>query len=41
MLFYAETTWNKEAREVDALAEPLIAAHKIRDFIVGGIWNNS
>jgi enterochelin esterase-like enzyme len=40
MLFDASTTWNKQAWEVDAIAAPLLAAGKLRDFIVVGVHNN-
>ncbi len=39
MLFDANTTWNKQAWEVDEVAEKLIAANKTQKFIVVGIWN--
>ena len=40
MLYDAETTWNKQAWEVDQIAGKLIAENKTRKFIVVGIWNN-
>jgi enterochelin esterase-like enzyme len=40
MLFDATTTWNKQAWDVDDVAERLLAAGKLRDFIVVGVWNN-
>jgi enterochelin esterase-like enzyme len=40
MLFDATTTWNKQAWEVDEVAEQLITENKIQKFIVVGIWNN-
>ena len=39
-LYDAETTWNKQAWEVDEVAGKLIAENKTRKFIVVGIWNN-
>lgn len=39
MLFDAETTWNKQAWNVDDIASELMKAGKVRDFIVVGIWN--
>jgi len=40
MLFDANTTWNKQAWEVDQIAGELISENKIKKFIVVGIWNN-
>jgi enterochelin esterase-like enzyme len=40
MLFDAATTWNKQAWNVDATAAPLLAAGKLRDFIVVAVHNN-
>lgn len=40
MLFDAETTWNKQAWEVDETAGKLNADGKTKKFIVVGIWNN-
>jgi enterochelin esterase-like enzyme len=40
MLFDPKTTWNRQAWQVDAVAGPLQAAGKLRDFIVVGPWNN-
>ena len=39
-LYDAETTWNKQAWEVDETAGKVIAENKTRKFIVVGIWNN-
>ncbi|ARN76648.1 esterase [Nonlabens spongiae] len=39
MLFDAETTWNKQAWNVDDIASNLMNAGKVRDFIVVGVWN--
>jgi enterochelin esterase-like enzyme len=39
-LYDAETTWNKQAWEVDEIAGKLIAENKTGKFIVVGIWNN-
>lgn len=39
-LYDAETTWNKQAWEVDETAGKLMAEKKTRKFIVVGIWNN-
>lgn len=39
-LYDAETTWNKQAWEVDQIAGKLIAEGKTKKFIVVGIWNN-
>lgn len=41
MLFDAETTWNKQAWEVDEIAGKLIAENSTQKFIVVGIWNNN
>jgi enterochelin esterase-like enzyme len=40
MLYDAETTWNKQAWEVDAIAGKVIQEGKTKPFIVIGIWNN-
>ena len=40
MLFDPETTWNKQAWEIDTIANQLIAENKIRKCIIVGIWNN-
>lgn len=39
-LYDAESTWNKQAWEVDEVAGKLIAESKTQKFIVVGIWNN-
>jgi predicted alpha/beta superfamily hydrolase len=39
MLFDSETTWNKQAWNVDAVLTKLITENKIQDVIVIGIWN--
>jgi enterochelin esterase-like enzyme len=39
-LFDAESTWNKQAWEVDEVAGKLITEGKTQKFIVVGIWNN-
>jgi len=39
-LYDPETTWNKQAWEVDEIAGKLIAEGKTQKFIVVGIWNN-
>ena len=39
MLYDAETTWNKQAWEVDAIMGKLLQENKIQDVIVVGIWN--
>lgn len=39
-LYDAESTWNKQAWEVDAIAGELIVSEKTKKFIVVGIWNN-
>jgi enterochelin esterase-like enzyme len=39
-LYDAESTWNKQAWEVDEVAGKLIAEGKTQKFIVVGIWNN-
>ncbi|WP_309642527.1 alpha/beta hydrolase-fold protein [Flavobacterium sp.] len=41
MLFDPETTWNKQAWEVDRIAGKLMAENKTQKFIVVGIWNNN
>lgn len=40
MLYDTETTWNKQAWEVDAIAGKVIQEEKTKPFIVVGIWNN-
>ena len=40
MLYDPQTTWNKQAWEVDAIAGQLMAESKTQNFIVVGIWNN-
>ncbi|PWA05045.1 alpha/beta hydrolase [Flavobacterium psychrotolerans] len=40
MLYDAETTWNKQAWEVDDVAGKLISENKTQKFIVVGIWNS-
>jgi enterochelin esterase-like enzyme len=40
MLYDPQTTWNKQAWEVDAIAGQLMAENKTQKFIVVGIWNN-
>ena len=39
MLYDTETTWNKQAWEVDEVLGKLIKESKIQDVIVVGIWN--
>lgn len=39
-LYDAESTWNKQAWEVDQVASKLITEGKTKKFIVVGIWNN-
>lgn len=39
-LYDAESTWNKQAWEVDEVAGKLIGEGKTQKFIVVGIWNN-
>lgn len=39
MLYDAETTWNKQAWEVDEVLGKLIKESKIQDVIIVGIWN--
>lgn len=39
-LYDAESTWNKQAWEIDQVAGKLIAEGKTQKFIVVGIWNN-
>ena len=39
MLYDSEVTWNKQSWEVDEVAQELIDAKKVQDFIVVGIWN--
>ena len=40
MLFDATTTWNRQAWEVDDVAAPLLAAGRLREFIVVAVHNN-
>ena len=40
MLYDANTTWNKQAWEVDEVAHNLIVEEKTQKFIVVGIWNS-
>lgn len=40
MLFDPESTWNKQAWEVDDIAHALIKSGQVKPFIVVGIWNN-
>jgi predicted alpha/beta superfamily hydrolase len=40
MLFDPATTWNRQAWRVDETASALMAAGKVRDFIVVAPWNN-
>ena len=39
-LYDAESTWNKQAWEIDQVAGKLISEGKTQKFIVVGIWNN-
>ncbi|MBI9042784.1 alpha/beta hydrolase-fold protein [Lutibacter sp.] len=39
-LYDAESTWNKQAWEVDAISGELIVSKRTKKFIVVGIWNN-
>ena len=39
-LYDAQSTWNKQALEIDEVAGKLIAEGKAQKFIVVGIWNN-
>ncbi|MRX64093.1 alpha/beta hydrolase [Maribacter luteus] len=39
MLFDPESSWNKQAWNVDDVASKLFQSHKIEKFIVVGIWN--
>jgi predicted alpha/beta superfamily hydrolase len=39
MLYDSETTWNKQAWNIDEVASELLNANKIKRFIVVGIWN--
>ncbi|MBI9059759.1 MAG: alpha/beta hydrolase [Labilibaculum sp.] len=39
MLYDPEKSWNKQAWDIDNVATELIAANKLKDFIVVGIWN--
>lgn len=41
MLFDADTTWNHQEWRVDEVASALLAEHKLRPFIVVGVWNNA
>jgi predicted alpha/beta superfamily hydrolase len=40
MLFDANTTWNKTAWDIDDVASKLIETHKVKEFIIVGIWND-
>jgi enterochelin esterase-like enzyme len=40
MLFDASTTWNGQAWGVDAALTSLMAAGRVRDAIIVGVWNN-
>lgn len=40
MLFDPENSWNKQAWNIDDVASELFTAHKIKEFIVVGIWNS-
>lgn len=40
MLFDAAHTWNHQEWRVDEVASALLAQHKVRPFIVVGIWNH-
>jgi enterochelin esterase-like enzyme len=40
MLFDPQSTWNKQAWQIDRTLAALIASGKVRDTIVVGIWNN-
>jgi predicted alpha/beta superfamily hydrolase len=40
MLFDATTTWNKQAWGVDAALGALLAAGRVRDAIIVGVWND-
>ena len=39
MLFDPESSWNKQAWNIDDVASKLFQSHKIEKFIVVGIWN--
>lgn len=39
-LYDAESTWNKQAWEIDQVAGKLISEGKTQKFIIVGIWNN-
>lgn len=39
MLFDAQSTWNKQAWEADAIANTLIKSGQVKPFIIVGIWN--
>lgn len=39
MLFDADSSWNKQAWNVDDIASTLFKTNKIKEFIVVGIWN--
>lgn len=41
MLYDAETTWNKQAWEVDEVVSSLLKDNRIDDVIVVGIWNGN
>lgn len=40
MLYDPEQSWNKQAWNVDDAAAALLAANKVRKFIIVGIWNS-
>ena len=40
MLFDANSTWNKQAWEIDEIFDKLLSEKKIKNCIVVGIWNN-
>ncbi len=40
MLFDPQSTWNKQAWQVDSIAGKLMAENKIQKCIIVGIWNN-
>lgn len=40
MLYDPEQSWNKQAWDVDDAAAALLAANKVRKFIIVGIWNS-
>ena len=39
MLFDADTTWNHQEWRADEVATDLIAKHKVRPFLIVGVWN--